>query len=62
MLPVVRSGTGVTLAEKDCKKLMTGTNNRDGRIHVLHAEPWPITILSISNTYQVEYENGGTEQ
>ena len=62
VLPVVRSGTGVTLAEKDCKKLMTGTNNRDGRIHILHAEPWPITILSISNTYQVEYENGGKEQ
>ena len=62
VLPVVRSGTGVTLAEKDCKKLMTGTNNRDGRIHVRHAEPWPLTILSISNTYQVEYENGGKEQ
>lgn len=61
-LPAVRSGTGVTLAEKDCKKLMTGTNNRDGRIHLKHAEPWPITVLSISTTYQVEYENGGNEQ
>ena len=61
-LPAVRSGTGVTLAEKDCKKLMTGTNNRDGRIHLKHAEPWPITVLSVSTTYQVEYENGGNEQ
>ncbi|MBR0505477.1 MAG: hypothetical protein IJJ84_08715, partial [Kiritimatiellae bacterium] len=56
-LPVVRSGSGVTLAEKDCKRLLTGTNNRDGRIHVRHDEPWPLTILSISNTYQIEYEN-----
>ena len=61
-LPVVRDGSAVTLAEKDCKRLLTGTNNRDGRIHVKHVEPWPITILSISNTYQVEYENGGREQ
>ena len=57
-LPVVRDGSAVTLAEKDCKRLLTGTNNRDGRIHVKHDEPWPLTILSISNTYQVEYENG----
>ena len=56
-LPVVRSGSDVALAEKDCRRLVTGTNNRDGRIHVRHAEPWPLTILSISNTYQVEYEN-----
>ena len=52
----------MTLAEKDCKRLLTGTNNRDGRIHIRHAEPWPLTILSVSNTYQVEYENGGKEQ
>ena len=56
-LPVARNGSAVTLAEKDCKRLLTGTNNRDGRIHVRHAEPWPLTILSISNTYQIEYEN-----
>ena len=56
-LPVGRNGTAVTLAEKDCKRLLTGTNNRDGRIHLRHAEPWQLTILSISNTYQVEYEN-----
>ena len=61
-LPVVRDGSAVTLAEKDCKRLLTGTNNRDGRIHIRHAEPWPLTILSVSNTYQVEYENGGKEQ
>lgn len=57
-LPVVRSGSAVALAEKDCRRLVTGTNNRDGRIHVRHAEPWPLTILSVSTTYQVEYENG----
>ena len=56
-LPVSRAASAVTLAEKDCKRLLTGTNNRDGRIHVRHAEPWPLTILSISNTYQIEYEN-----
>jgi hypothetical protein len=61
-LPVVRAGSGVALSAKDCKRLMTGTNNRDGRIHLKHAEPWPITVLSASTTYQVEYENGGNEQ
>ena len=63
-LPVSRTGNSpsVALAEKDCKRLLTGTNNRDGRIHVRHVEPWPLTILSISSTYQVEYENGGNEQ
>ena len=61
-LPVTRDGSGVGLASKDCKKLMTGSNNRDGRIHLKHVEPWPITILSVSMTYQVEYENGGDER
>ena len=60
-LPVVRDGSSVALAEKDCKKLMTGSNNRDGRLHLKHSEPWPLTILSISTTYQVEYENGGND-
>ena len=60
-LPVVRSGANVTLSAKDCKRLMTGTNSRDGRIHLKHTEPWPLTILSISTTYQVEYENGTGE-
>jgi len=57
-LPVVRDGAAVALKSMDCKRLMTGVNNRDGRIHLLHSEPWPLTILSISTTYQVEYENG----
>ena len=61
-LPVTRDGNAVMLASKDCKKLMTGSNNRDGRIHLKHVEPWPLTILSVSTTYQVEYENGGNEQ
>ena len=57
-LPPVQTGTAVALKEADVKKTLTGTNNRDGRIHLVHTEPWPLTILSISNTYQVEYENG----
>lgn len=60
-LPAVRSGANVTLSAKDCKRLMTGTNSRDGRLHLKHTEPWPLTILSISTTYQVEYENGTGE-
>ena len=61
-LPVVRNGASIALWSKDCKKLMTGLNSRDGRIHLKHIEPWPLTILSVSTTYQVEYENGGNEQ
>ena len=61
-LPAVRDGASVALSSKDCKKLMTGSNNRDGRVHLKHVEPWPLTVLSVSTTYQVEYENGGNEQ
>lgn len=61
-LPAVLTGTAVALSSKDCKKIMTGSNNRDGRVHLKHADPWPITILSVSTTYQVEYENGGNGQ
>ena len=61
-LPAVRNGATVALSSKDCKKLMTGSNNRDGRVHLKHVEPWPLTVLSVSTTYQVEYENGGNEQ
>ena len=61
-LPAVRNGAAVALSSKDCKKLMTGSNNRDGRVHLKHVEPWPLTVLSVSTTYQVEYENGGNEQ
>ncbi len=55
--PTVAADGALTLQEKDCKRLMTGTNNRDGRFHLRHTAPWPITILSVSTTYQVEYEN-----
>lgn len=55
--PTVANDGALTLQEKDCKRLMTGTNNRDGRFHLRHTETWPITILSVSTTYQVEYEN-----
>ncbi len=61
-LPALRDGTSVALSSKDCKKLMTGSNSRDGRVHLKHVEPWPLTILSVSTTYQVEYENGGNGQ
>ena len=61
-LPALRDGASVALSSKDCKKLMTGSNNRDGRVHLKHVEPWPLTVLSVSTTYQVEYENGGNEQ
>lgn len=56
-LDVGRSGSAVSLCEKDVRRVLFGSNDRDGRIHVRHSEPWPITILSISNTYQFEYEN-----
>lgn len=57
-IPVVEAADGtVTLTDRDVKKLMTGTNNRDGRIHLKHSAPWPLTVLSVSTTYQIEYEN-----
>ena len=54
-----RDGEKVALGTADAKRLMTGMNTRDGRIHLRHTAPWPISVLSVSTTYQVEYENGG---
>ena len=54
-----RDGEKVELGTADAKRLMTGMNTRDGRIHLRHTAPWPISVLSVSTTYQVEYENGG---
>jgi hypothetical protein len=54
-----RDGEKVALGTADAKRLMTGMNTRDGRIHLRHSAPWPISVLSVSTTYQVEYENGG---
>lgn len=56
-----RDGTKVTLCDADAKRIMTGMNTRDGRIHLRHTAPWPISVLSVSTTYQVEYENGGAK-
>lgn len=56
-----RDGAAVALKDADAKRIMTGVNTRDGRIHLRHSAPWPITVLSVSTTYQVEYENGGRQ-
>ena len=57
-VPVKVSADGtVVLGATDAKRLLAGVNNRDGRILLTHTQPWPITILSVSSTYQIEYEN-----
>ncbi len=50
------------LASVDARKILTGSNNRDGRIEILHDGAHPLTILSLSTTYQVEYANKTGEE
>ena len=48
-----------------CRKTVYGDNRRDGRIVLEHRGVWPLTVLSLSTTYQVEPANqttgGGAE-
>lgn len=62
--PEVGSDGSVRLHDMDAKRVLSGLNGRDGRIQLVHEDAWPMTVLSVSNTFQVEYENqegGGNE-
>ena len=44
-----------------CRKTVYGDNRRDGRIVLEHRGVWPLTVLSLSTTYQVESANQTTK-
>ncbi|MCQ2299973.1 MAG: hypothetical protein MJZ81_07620 [Bacteroidales bacterium] len=56
--PTVEGGL-LRLNDRDARVILAGINARDGRIVVTDNGPFPINILSIGTTYQVELENGG---
>lgn len=60
-LPVKAENGLITLADADVRQVLNGSNNRDGRIEIVHDAPFPLNILSVSTTYQVELadQNGG---
>lgn len=61
--PTVEGATGaITLQTVDKATLITGANNRDGRIRLVSDGVWPLTILSISTTYQIEKANQEPEK
>lgn len=47
----------IVLQTADKKTLVTGANNRDGRIRLTSDSVWPITVLSMATTYQIEPAN-----
>ena len=65
MAPDVHEDGSVRLHDRDAKRVLSGLNGRDGRVQIQHTDTWPMTILSVSNTFQVEYENqerGGRDE
>ena len=55
--PQVGEDGSVRLNDSDAKRVLSGLNGRDGRVQLVHEDTWPITVLSVSNTFQIEYEN-----
>lgn len=53
-------GTGVTFSSGPVRKAVYGDNRRDGRIVLEHRGVWPLTVLSLATTYQVEPANRTT--
>ena len=48
------TGRRIALRTEDARKTLYGANTRDGRIELTHDGVWPLTILSMTTTYQVE--------
>ena len=61
-IPVVGENGKVILQDKDAKVILYGSNNRDGRVRITHNGVFPLNILSIAITYQVELENQNAVQ
>ena len=51
----------VVLYDGICRKPVYGDNRRDGRIVLEHRGVWPLTVLSLATTYQVEPANQTTK-
>ena len=47
----------IELKTADKATLIHGANNRDGRIRISNSTVWPLTILSMNITYQIEPAN-----
>ena len=50
-------GRHVALRTGDVRKTLYGANNRDGRVELTHDGVWPLTVLTMTTTYQVELAN-----
>ena len=58
LAPEITAATGaIALQTADKSTLVTGANNRDGRIRLTSESVWPLTVLSMSTTYQIEPAN-----
>ena len=47
----------LSLPSVDKSACLSGANNRDGRIRLTSESVWPLTVLSMSTTYQIEVAN-----
>ena len=55
--PAVATDGRVTLRTEDVRKTLYGANCRDGRIELTHDGVWPLTVLMMATTYQIELAN-----
>ena len=58
LAPTVNTTTGaIALQTVDKTQIISGVNKRDGRIRLTSDGYWPLTVLSLSVTYQIEMAN-----
>ena len=60
--PEVVGEGSLELIDKDVRLTLFGSNSRDGRFELNHDGVWPLTVLSVSTTYQIELANEAPSQ
>lgn len=57
--PVDEEAFTVTPGDADCRLPLTGANARDGSVVLRHDSHLPLTVLSVTTSYRIEYANHG---
>ena len=59
--PINRSSETYTVApgDADCRLPVTGTNSRNGSVVIRHDGYLPLSILSVTTAYRIEFANHG---
>ncbi len=57
--PVDEEAFTVSPGDADCRLPLTGANSRDGSVVLRHDGHLPLTVLSVTTSYRIEYANHG---